>query len=295
MQDPYLAVKDEVDHSLKVVVDLHARWGELRASGGGEEFDWTSSELLSGLRSIEWDLQDLEDTVSIVEGKLARFQLEESDVQARKDFIDETRRQIVAMRDEVSQQAGGSDVEAGHKGVGSGFSTGAGSSTSGIRANLPGSMGKKGKGYGKVGSMEDELSPAHEGGGAPRTALEVEDDIHGGDEILGDSASGPELDPARHRKKKICLLLTLLLLVGAAVGMAMRGPSVDRIKDVVTEQLPAALSGRTLAMAMVSRPQRSPPAPRPAAAPPPPRSRTKHRMKSSEQRLKTTLLITTSF
>jgi hypothetical protein len=40
-----------------------------------------AAELLSGLRSIEWDLQDLEDTVSIVVGNLAKFGLEESDVQ----------------------------------------------------------------------------------------------------------------------------------------------------------------------------------------------------------------------
>ena len=40
-----------------------------------------AAELLSGLRSIEWDLQDLEDTVSIVEGNRQKFQLEEEDVQ----------------------------------------------------------------------------------------------------------------------------------------------------------------------------------------------------------------------
>ena len=44
---------------------------------------WTTSELLSGLRSIEWDLQDLEDTVSIVKGNRLKFQLDDADVQAR--------------------------------------------------------------------------------------------------------------------------------------------------------------------------------------------------------------------
>ena len=44
---------------------------------------WTTSELLSGLRSIEWDLQDLEDTVSIVKGNRVKFQLDDADVQAR--------------------------------------------------------------------------------------------------------------------------------------------------------------------------------------------------------------------
>ena len=85
MQDPYFAVKEEVEHSVSVVVDLHKRWQEFAASQRkGEDLEWTSSELLSGLRSIEWDLQDLEDTVSIVEGNRVKFHLDESDVQARR-------------------------------------------------------------------------------------------------------------------------------------------------------------------------------------------------------------------
>ena len=39
--------------------------------------------------------------MSIVEGNRQKFQLEESDVQERKNFIESTRRQIVALRDEV--------------------------------------------------------------------------------------------------------------------------------------------------------------------------------------------------
>lgn len=79
MQDPYFAVKEEVEATLSVVVDLHTKW--LRLERKSDEFEWTSSELLSGLRSIEWDLQDLEDTVSIVEGNTAKFQLDASDIE----------------------------------------------------------------------------------------------------------------------------------------------------------------------------------------------------------------------
>jgi hypothetical protein len=82
MQDPFFAVKEEVEHSVTVVTQLHTKWEELRASKhGGDEFEWTTSELLSGLRSIEWDLQDLEDTVSIVKGNRVKFQLDDADVQ----------------------------------------------------------------------------------------------------------------------------------------------------------------------------------------------------------------------
>merc|ERR1719487_1973224 len=95
---------------------------------------------------MEWDLQDLEDTVSIVEGNRQKFQLEEADVQARKDFIATTRSKIVALRDEVqgeSMSPGFSTAKAGPK--------------------IP-SIGSKANGYGKVGSQDDaiEMRPARE-------------------------------------------------------------------------------------------------------------------------------------
>merc|ERR1719224_312592 len=99
MQDPYFAVKEEVEHSTQVVFDLHKRWIELSdSSRKSDEFEWTSSELLSGLRSIEWDLQDMEDMVSIAEGNRQKFSLDETDIQARRDFIESTRQQISSMR-----------------------------------------------------------------------------------------------------------------------------------------------------------------------------------------------------
>lgn len=79
-----MAVKEEVEHSVEVVVNLHKKWLDLAASAShGDEFEWTSSELLSGLRSIEWDLQDLEDTVSIVESNRQKFQLDEAELLVR--------------------------------------------------------------------------------------------------------------------------------------------------------------------------------------------------------------------
>jgi len=84
MQDPFFAVKEEVEHSVTVVNQLYAKWQDLLSSARAtDEFEWTSSELLSGLRSIDWDLNDLQDTVSIVEGSRHKFQLDDSEVQAR--------------------------------------------------------------------------------------------------------------------------------------------------------------------------------------------------------------------
>ena len=202
MQDPYFAVKEEVAHSVSVVLELHKKW--LALDRRGDEFEWTSSELLSGLRSIEWDLQDLEDTVSIVEGNRVKFQLEEADVRERKQFIEDTRKQVVAIRDEVQ----------GNSGEMAGFSTSKGSSLPGI------SSISKAKGYGKVGS-EDTIQPAEEDleSGAKPAQSDTADEILGAELEAGGEVSSA--DSRRHRKKKLCLgSLLLLLVIGGIVASA---------------------------------------------------------------------------
>ena len=49
-QDPFFAVKEEVEHSITVVNQLFEKWLELRGDKKkADECEWTSSELLSGL------------------------------------------------------------------------------------------------------------------------------------------------------------------------------------------------------------------------------------------------------
>ncbi|KAI4492220.1 hypothetical protein M0802_009910 [Mischocyttarus mexicanus] len=69
----------EVCKALNKNRGLYGRWTELQNvvtsptinAGGGipisrEELDWTTTELRKALRSIEWDLDDLEDTIYIL-------------------------------------------------------------------------------------------------------------------------------------------------------------------------------------------------------------------------------------
>jgi len=222
MQDAYVAVREEVEQSVATVTDLHKKWLELSKSADkrSDEVEWTSSELLSGLRSIEWDLQDLEDTVSIVEGNRAKFQLEESDVQARKDFIELTRKQIVAIRDEVQEHAQQSA---------SGFSTKTPS-----KPGLP-SIGKASKGYGKVGVaddtfpavdddiIDDDMERGHASHSAARSSNGAAATSGGAsDEILAAEIESDPSAPAhgRHRKKKACLAMVAMLLVGGGIAAA---------------------------------------------------------------------------
>lgn len=63
--------RSEVQKAVNTARGLYQRWCELLqedAAVGREELDWTTNELRNGLRSIEWDLEDLEETIDILGG-----------------------------------------------------------------------------------------------------------------------------------------------------------------------------------------------------------------------------------
>ncbi|GFN88487.1 syntaxin 6 [Plakobranchus ocellatus] len=70
VEDPFFVVKEEVQKAILVVKNLFARWTDLQEGGGmssHEELEYTTNELRNSLRSIEWDLEDLEETVDILD------------------------------------------------------------------------------------------------------------------------------------------------------------------------------------------------------------------------------------
>jgi len=112
---PPFAVRSEVQHSLSVVNELHKRWKEIHKSAAGadtEEYEWTKSELLSGLRSIEWDLKDLEETIAIVQSNRAKFGLSDEEIESRRRFVDDTRSSIANIRAEVTSAENDSTASA---------------------------------------------------------------------------------------------------------------------------------------------------------------------------------------
>ena len=59
----------EVQKAVQMARGLYQRWCELLddpLTVSKEEYDWTTNELRNSLRSIEWDLEDLEETINIL-------------------------------------------------------------------------------------------------------------------------------------------------------------------------------------------------------------------------------------
>ena len=97
----------EVLKALLKTRDLYERWRlgdegvEIRSS---EEQEWAATELRNSLRSIEWDLEDLDDTVQIVEKNPAKFRIDVNDLTARKNFIKQTKDEVELMKQRSSVQ-----------------------------------------------------------------------------------------------------------------------------------------------------------------------------------------------
>ncbi|CAJ0916327.1 unnamed protein product [Ranitomeya imitator] len=105
LEDPFSVVRGEVQKALNTSRGLYQRWCELLQEDhmtSAEEFDWTTNELRNSLRSIEWDLEDLEETISIVESNQKKFKISEAELTERRDFVEKTRSSLKEMRDHIS-------------------------------------------------------------------------------------------------------------------------------------------------------------------------------------------------
>nr|XP_034302979.1 LOW QUALITY PROTEIN: syntaxin-6-like [Crassostrea gigas] len=113
IEDPFFVVKEEVQKAIQTSQNLHDRWSELVSnpkSVSKEELEWTTSELRNSLRSIEWDLEDLEETVGIVEKNPKKFKIDQNELQERRAFIDRSKATVRRMKDDLaSPQAKGKD------------------------------------------------------------------------------------------------------------------------------------------------------------------------------------------
>ncbi|XP_074653794.1 syntaxin-6-like [Tubulanus polymorphus] len=118
MEDPFFVVKEEVNKALNTSQGLYQRWCELvndPNSVSKEEFEWTSNELRNCLRSIDWDLEDLDETIGIVEKNPKKFKIDELELVERRQFVTTVRRSVNGMREHMSSPKKKNINENGHR------------------------------------------------------------------------------------------------------------------------------------------------------------------------------------
>ncbi|KDR80137.1 hypothetical protein GALMADRAFT_242387 [Galerina marginata CBS 339.88] len=106
--DPYHAVQQEIQNSLQTAAQLRSSFQRIRsmARSDSEELMWARNELKATLAALEADLEDLEESVKIVESTDARmFGLDDAEVQKRRRYVGHVRKEIENMRASVSSSA----------------------------------------------------------------------------------------------------------------------------------------------------------------------------------------------
>ena len=114
MEDPFFIVRGEVNKALGNVNDQYNKWEKLLSDEnavGKEEYNATLSEIKNGIRSIEWDLEDLIETVNIVESNPMKFNLTPNDIIERRDFITNTQSRVKSMKEQFNDPQVLSKVE----------------------------------------------------------------------------------------------------------------------------------------------------------------------------------------
>ncbi|KAI9146106.1 syntaxin-6-like protein [Paraphysoderma sedebokerense] len=103
MQDPFYAVKEEVQTSLQNAQAQFSSWQRLSSTNNhSSEFQRVAAEVRNAIQNIELDLQDLSETVRIVEKTPERFNLDHREVQSRKAFINSTQQSLQDMKDSIN-------------------------------------------------------------------------------------------------------------------------------------------------------------------------------------------------
>ncbi|XP_017293404.1 syntaxin-10 isoform X1 [Kryptolebias marmoratus] len=118
IDDPFFVVKGEVQKALSRARSLFDRWEELLQDGtqvSRDELDWSANELRNCLRAIDWDLEDLSETISIVESNPGKFKLGDNELQERKRFVDRTRKSVQEMKDQLSSPSAVAQAERKNK------------------------------------------------------------------------------------------------------------------------------------------------------------------------------------
>ena len=103
------------------VQELYRRWQDLLNNpntAGKEEFNWTSNEIKSNVRSVEWDLEDLEETIGIVESNPSKFTLSMNEIENRKAFISNVKRTMQSIKDDINSADTKAKVEKSNRQVG---------------------------------------------------------------------------------------------------------------------------------------------------------------------------------
>lgn len=103
--DPYYVAKEEVQSAIKRLQGMHEEWGRLLRSENTatcERFQNLHAEIAGELRHLDFDLQDVNATISTVEENRAKFKFDDAEIASRKEFVKVSRTKVQDIQDSVT-------------------------------------------------------------------------------------------------------------------------------------------------------------------------------------------------
>lgn len=104
--DPYYVARDEVQTSLRKLVEQQTEWRALlqrENTAKSKRFKDLHTDIAAELKEIESDLKDIEDTIKMVEDNRARFSIDDAEVNSRRDFVKHGRMKVKEGQDEMQR------------------------------------------------------------------------------------------------------------------------------------------------------------------------------------------------
>lgn len=113
MTDPFFVVRDEVAETVRVSTALFEKWQEIldRSDFNENELEWTASEINRNLKSVDWDVQDLEESINAVANHPTKFSIDATELANRRRFVQDTKDTIQRIRTALSSPETAARIE----------------------------------------------------------------------------------------------------------------------------------------------------------------------------------------
>eukprot|EP00927_Polykrikos_kofoidii_P023237 TRINITY_DN21468_c0_g1_i1.p1 TRINITY_DN21468_c0_g1~~TRINITY_DN21468_c0_g1_i1.p1 ORF type:complete len:250 (-),score=62.78 TRINITY_DN21468_c0_g1_i1:117-866(-) len=103
--DPYYVAKEDVQGAIREAQKMHKEWKRLletENTAKSQPFQDLHANLAGELRQLDYDLQDITATISMVEENRDKFQISDTELANRKDFIKVSRAAVRDVQEEVT-------------------------------------------------------------------------------------------------------------------------------------------------------------------------------------------------
>ncbi|KAL5484678.1 hypothetical protein EMCRGX_G021218 [Ephydatia muelleri] len=111
LEDPFFVVRDEVKQSIANAQNLYSQWSTLIEGEDLTKLQSVATDLRNCFKSIEWDLEDLQQTINIAESNPRKFRLDPSELETRKQFIRDIQATVKRIRDHIDSDSSNRKVE----------------------------------------------------------------------------------------------------------------------------------------------------------------------------------------